>query len=250
MRHFWTANNLYNKYYSKFLNENINKPNNMRKIEEIESQIKDLLKEVESLKKQEPKFEAGKWYVVTSVNNYKYLFNYQSTTNNQYIGFGYNYKLESWITSPLMETNQLQSITPATPSEIETALIAEAKRRGFKDNLIIKDAKYKEKSPPQFGHYRYIADQDGLTNDMSWVYYQGQWAEIIQEDKIMIGDAIAEFRDGGVWFNRHQYSKKELQSLVEIFDNHADQIKSINVGCNGQYKVDYDMLNKLLNNCK
>jgi hypothetical protein len=214
----------------------------MRKIEEIESQIKDLLKEVENLKKQEPKFEVGKWYVVTSVNNYKYLFNYQSTTNNQYIGFGYNYKLESWITSPLMETNQLQSITPATPSEIETALIAEAKRRGFKDNLIIKDAKYKEKSPPQFGHYRYIADQDGLTNDMSWVYYQGQWAEIIQEDKIMIGGyEVEKIEKGGIKIG---CKKMNIESVTSI-KNFMDKYNFTKVSFDG-IEVSLETINKIL----
>lgn len=64
--------------------------------------------------------------------------------------------------------------------------------------------------------------------------------------KIKIGDYEVEFYPEGIKISNRAYSTIELKKLQAILDNHHDQIKSLNVGCNGQYKVDLELINKII----
>ena len=48
----------------------------------------------------------------------------------------------------------------------------------------------------------------------------------------------------------HYYSRNELLQLQRLMFEGKEQIKSINVGCNGQYKVDLGLLNKIIERIK
>ena len=131
---------------------------------------------------KEEKLEVGKWYKHPKSKFLAYYPNKDSFTCG---GFGFDMGGD-WSTS--LGSRSKKEYRPATDKEVEEALIAEAKRRGFKkgvrfaclsvcagEETIIEDS---------FRIYqgKLRATTDGCTN---WadVFKDGQWAEII-EDKV------------------------------------------------------------------
>jgi len=74
--------------------------------------------------------------------------------------------------------------------------------------------------------------------------------EIAESLKVVIGGYEAETTRSSVSFRGEKYGKSELESLIKLaaeklFEKHPNQIKSLNVGCSGQYKVELSTLKKL-----
>lgn len=69
--------------------------------------------------------------------------------------------------------------------------------------------------------------------------------EIAESLKVVIGGYEAETIRSSVSFRGEKYGKSELESLIKLFEKHPNQIKSLNVGCSGQYKVELSTLKKL-----
>ena len=99
---------------------------------------KELINEkVEQLRKElldmvEPKFEVGKWYIEKQVEyGGKCLFYF--TTNKN--GYGFT-RSGNWTNEFSRDDNE--SFTPATPSEVQAALEAEAFKRGFVKGVMVK----------------------------------------------------------------------------------------------------------------
>jgi hypothetical protein len=82
--------------------------------------------------------------------------------------------------------NILNRFIPATTPEIEAALIKEAVRRGLNDftktikKPSFKTRYYKNETAPKWD---YDLDSDALYHYGNELYYQGVWAEIIEEKK-------------------------------------------------------------------
>jgi hypothetical protein len=68
--------------------------------------------------------------------------------------------------------------------------------------------------------------------------------EIEEATTIKIGDYEAKFEDTRVSFNSVVYYFRELIILRDLMNR--DQIKSLNVGCSGQYTIDLELINKIL----
>lgn len=100
--------------------------------------------------------------------------------------------------------------------------------------------------------------------DNNWIYRYGDlhfqmwsqtevethtdWFEpVYEEEKIEIGGVKLEFMGSKVYIREETYSKGEILQLTQILKEHQKQIKSINVGCSGQYKVDLELVTKILN---
>lgn len=94
-----------------------------KKIKKIEQGIEALQKQLNELK--EPKFEVGKWYL--DKEKPLYIVNYSGDRYKNY-GFGTNGMWSMALNMPESDDHRLR---PATDQEVETALIAEAKRRGI-----------------------------------------------------------------------------------------------------------------------
>jgi len=239
----------------------------MKTIEEIELQIKDLLKEVESLKKQEPKFEVGKWYK----NKFGEVVNYQ--TNNPY---GVN-SMGQWYCNNDWEFKESSGYIPATPQEVETALIAEAKKRGFKEGVKIdkrklssyRDGAFKEFEVAILGgsNFVYRPYEDALvleknSSDLkrNYVYQQGVWATII-DDKIEIGGyevKICQTQDPQYngsgkcsYIPTVKYTSIDGNTFSKTFWESAKYVSEHNkakimVGCSKQFDVSLETINKIL----
>ena len=99
---------------------------NEKAIKKIEKGISDLQEQLKKLK--EPKLENGKWYRDRSFGNYLVCFDESRSS----YGFTRSNNWNELLTIPTHDDHRL---TPATNSEVEAALIAEAKKRGFKEGV-------------------------------------------------------------------------------------------------------------------
>jgi hypothetical protein len=105
--------------------------------------------------------------------------------------------------------------------------------QGFdKDGWILSEI-----NKPEGGHYKFIH------------YRRATPEEIEQVRTIEIGGVKAEFKDKHlVEFDGYKYSLSEARVVKELMER--GQIKSLNVGCNGQYEVDLKLINKILDELK
>lgn len=151
------------------------------KREEILSRLEAIKQEKKQLKKQLndlPSLEVGKWYK----NSYPHLFFCQYIDGD--MARGYGFKMGEW------EQNKSWCIhngsqKPATDKEVETALIAEAKKRGFKEGVKFRSA---------FSGDDFIFDEliPCYKDNQLWmsstgqVFKKGKWAEIIKPKTVHI----------------------------------------------------------------
>lgn len=149
----------------------LQKENNLLK-EQIE-----LRNELERPKESKPKLEVGKWSWIDKIGyvGVDALINYPIKGD----GYGFNHAGE-WITSYNRETIITDVKRLATDKEVETALIKEAKKRGFKEGVEFKSARSDRKFT--------FKDKAYLANGILWngnstgiIFENGKWAEIIKD---------------------------------------------------------------------
>jgi hypothetical protein len=220
---------------------------------EIEQLRKEFNERIDALLKEEPKeLELNRWYKYKNTN--QIIFR---TSNYDNYGIAYG----EWRTDLYCSGKWF---IPATDKEVRDALIAEAKKRGFYDignkfiSSISDNCKKREIRPYNTqGEISYIFDDNGLWCDEGmatfnkfcsnpYIFKDGKWAEIIQEETIKIGEYPIEFKYGNAFINGLAYSKNDFEKVKEVLCMH--NVHSLNVGCNGQYEVDLDTINKIL--CK
>jgi hypothetical protein len=134
-----------------------------------------------------PKLEVGKWYKDEDGS----IAFYQGDNVETY---GIN-ELGQWISdgSWFYYWNlEVYEWTQVTDKEVEKALKAEAKRRGFKKCVNFNTAWANEERYADIGHFKYIAANNCLYLDGNTVFYEGRWAEIIKEPKEVTLEEIAE----------------------------------------------------------
>lgn len=130
--------------------------------------------------------EVGKWYKVVS-NGKTCLFNHQPESSSYGFWRGV-WKSGSWSTNS--EDFACDNIELATEEEVKTALIEEAKRRGYVGNFKVK--------PLWIGHtYWDCADTqirfyENTLYFSSAIFHDGVWAEIIPQEVELTLEQIAE----------------------------------------------------------
>ena len=145
----------------------------------------------------------------------------------------------------------------ATPEEIKSHLIEEAKRRGYKHGSIINSLitlRTKHILDMTYSKGLY----DGVRTDTFWyggglIYKQGKWAEIIKEEPIKIGGYEVEFFDKYFKIGCMSFSKSDIFKILTMnsfvlerglsftFNEDGD----IEEHCNN-IKFDENVLNKIL----
>jgi len=221
---------------------------NKKRIEEIEATIEALTKEIKSIK-ETPKFEVG-WYKSTKESDY---FIYRKA--KEHYRDTYGIVCGVFKTDVSFESFHEDSFRPATHSEVETALIAEAKRRGFKEGVVLSqplclingwDAVKGIKITGKY--FKYRESEDCLRLDGKRIYSNGQWAEIIKDDKIEIGgyevrietDICNERRTS---IDNNKFTKDFWQAAKLISEHSKAKIM---VGCSKQFDVSLETINKIL----
>ena len=141
----------------------------------IENQFPELFPKVE--------LEIGKWYKNNDINYEKSIacvVELDKENKREFMGYGFDCDGDF---RPLADDCVWgsNSWTLATKEEVETALIAEAKRRGFEDGVIYLSPKLKIKRTFS-GEFNYYSDNNSLSDKNSgMIFNKGVWAEIISE---------------------------------------------------------------------
>lgn len=166
-------------------------------------------KQMEIVKREHPEWfngiGVGKWYFKQDDRQSSIIFFCQGHRNGNAYGYGIdtssNGKTEWFSDSDVVESNN-DDFREATPEEVEQALIAEAKRRykvGDRLSKIYED--YAKCENRCFGE-REFAIEDGklyMQNDISnydyCIFYDGQWASVIPQEKPSLQDDIQALKD-------------------------------------------------------
>lgn len=228
-----------------------------QELEALKKEVNDkhieALAKIEALEKglgKTDSIEIGKWYVVTQ------SLVEEKGKIGRAIG-GYNNDTLYFTFQGLIHPYSATQVRLATEEEIKTHLIAEAKRRGFKEGVKIIPAKLNScedkdgfvKCCNEDFFFKYDAREDGLYCRKQWVYYSGQWATIVEKDPVIkIGGYEVEFKNGYITINACAFDKSDLIKIKEVLG--MEQIRSLNVGCIGQYKVDSETINRILSRLK
>jgi hypothetical protein len=191
--------------YYKIINET------MTKREKLEKAARDIQAQIEAL----PKRENG-WYN----NDSGYIVYYDFDTNQSY---GFADRL--WF-----EGNEAEYLfcerkdRPATHKEVETALIAEAKKRGFKEGVKINRSTemeflFDERGVGLYGSKiipngkEFAFRENYLILNGKFIFIDGKWATIIEEPKVVIGGYEMKQEHQKVMFGCMEFSKSHIKAL-------------------------------------
>ena len=133
-------------------------------------------KSMKSLGLIKEEFEVGKWYKGSS----DIIGFYESRYGN----YGIGYKGE-WSNDVTID--DFIFWTPATDKEVETALIKEAKKRGFKEGVkfeVTRDGRINTLDSNNFVYENVIGVGMCLATSNYWFFNKGKWATIIEEPKV------------------------------------------------------------------
>jgi len=113
-----------------------------------------------------------------------------------------------------------KAVRKATDKEVESALIAEAKRRGFKEGVCINNTNLGwgiSKARIGTDSISYQPDKDRLFASTLFIYEKGKWAEIIDEPKEIFGYEVTKLDDNTFEFGceDHVYTRDELSRIVD-----------------------------------
>jgi hypothetical protein len=216
-------------------------------IEQLKKQLNDISDKIKQLEK--PQFEVNKWYKHSSPEKEKILIYATDLYNDGWFNcFGWNI-CGDWISSPARSYNN-NGYIPATDKEVEEALIAEAKKRGFKEGVKINREHFKLVNyntivdGERYGN-NYDAEYNGLSFGGVYVFENGKWAEIVKEEKIMIRgyEVVKENRTYKIGCKR--ISESEMKALRDLmYNNDFINIKLSNEQSN--YIVGLETINKIL----
>lgn len=140
----------------------------------------------------------------------------------------------------------------ATTQEIETHLIAEAKKRGFAKGVYhrwYEPAISTEVRLVESNDWRYNLEFDCLTIMGKYayvIYSKGQWAEIVKEEPIIIEGYKGNFNSKGVAFGCKSYSLEQVNQLVNVID--IFEITSFNT--RNVLHIDKDLVRKIRDRIK
>lgn len=216
----------------------------LKKIEALEAEIKKLKDEVNN-----PQFEVGKWY--KNKEEPKFLFYLESIKGGSYYGRGFGCS-GMWHNSNNCSWG-IKGCVQATDKEVEDALMAEAKRRGFKEGVKWKSLFFKGEitdyndngRSSHDNEFKYTAHKNTLSLGYGVIYKNGVWAEIVKDEPIRIGGYSVLFHEltKSTTIDGNGFSKEFWQSAKVISEHSKAKIM---VGCSKQYDVSLEIINQIL----
>jgi len=151
--------------------------NEYHKWTHLVTNVNEFLKEKGLIKEE---FEVGKWYKHTANNHEGLVF---CVNKNKYVG-GYGFNSSGFWEDCISFSKDW--LTPATDKEFETALIKEAKKRGFKEGVKFLSARDGDirTATNEFYSFDNWNKYTTLQLDTAWIFKGGKWATIIEEPKV------------------------------------------------------------------
>ena len=175
----------------------------------------------------ERRFEKGNWYTNGKLG-LVYCKRISTTNGKPFMdGYGFHSKDGTWFDEESELNVNCDKWVQATSEQIETALINEAERIGFKSGVTI-DQKC-------FG-FRTTKLRNGVTDSwaynpydnwlswrcVSWVFKDGKWAEII-EDTLTINGETMKVDGDIVSFGCAKFHKEQLEAIHSAIDIVGDK---------------------------
>lgn len=170
---------------------------------------------------QEPK-EGEWWWADHDGSEDDYLILFNKKLHTQYLSkvhFAcYSSKLRAVMVN--IGTSFDTLVRLATPSEVLKALTDEWERRGGKEGVRFRSSLediFNTKEIFEYSGLTELSSDGYLRNNPRGVIFNPstcQWAEIIKEEKIMIGDCEVEFEGGLAKFGGFYYGTEQLKVLL------------------------------------
>jgi len=186
--------------------------------------------------------EAGKWhYGYSSTNEMSFLILVKEIEgyNAQHNGFIWSdgeYSNDGYIT-----VNDIKRL--ATDKEVETALISEAKKRGFKEGVkfihnIYSHPLLKNEKPNKITSNQFNYDRNNLGLDGWEIFKDGKWAETIEDTKPKINGYEMEVLKGcnGGDVIKFGCQKFDAKNVIDFY-KYAEKL-NLNSFSFGQYNVE------------
>jgi hypothetical protein len=236
-------------------------------LEQLEAEKNEIEARIEKLKKEQ-ELVPGMWYFIESITGLNFLFKYREIKSGLLYGKSIYLENHNYEYNPngFYVKSYTKSIRPATDEEMKDALIKVAEKKGFKvgctvrrsDTMIDENGKliidtYLKESVLEDSHSpSYFSKYDSFMFKGSFVYSNGEWADIIEykiEKKIDIGGYEVEcYKACGVELAHTKIDgymfTKEFWQAAKLISEH-DKAK-IMVGCSKQFDVGLKTINKIL----
>ena len=190
---------------------------NEKEIKKLEKAVQDINKRIDKLK--EDKLELNNWY-----KNGNLLFYVTQIHDRQTYGYGFDHgewdKIEDTMAGGWTFELDKDNV-PATNEEVEAALIAEAKKRykkRIKINYIDTGA---SSNVYRLDGFMFNSKENALfgtgkcENFSDVIFDKGQWAEIIEEPKVVINGYEMRQSTRKVTFGCAKFDKYWLERLLE-----------------------------------
>lgn len=140
--------------------------------------INTFLKQKGLIKKE---FEVGKWYKDTYYGNVYFVTETRIDGGVRFYGLNGN---NDWVECDSYSRSAIKNDRKATNKEVETALIKVARKRGFKEGVVVVNEKgNKDNIEEYFWYGNGILKNCGFTDNII-LFDNGKWATIIEEPKV------------------------------------------------------------------
>lgn len=224
---------------------------------EYQEKLDKLFSELESKVKEVKTYESGKWYHGTCSDGAEFIVKYNGKIEmDKFYHTEFSPLCDDWGSSKYenrLDFSSLELIDrPATPEEVQSMLIKEAERRGYKQGMSFIYPWYtgKEVCTPLFdGRTYYYPYDDRLEYFGVAVYKQGRWAEIVKDSPIKIGGYEVKFysKFGHTTIDGHTFTKEFWQAAKIVAEHSKAKIK---IGCSHQFDLTLEVINSILDKLK
>jgi hypothetical protein len=191
-------------------------------------------------------FEEGKWYIRDGFMVRALAKTHPTDENRVYYSEMYSNSYQSHV-QIYSDWCVASGMRPASEKEVREKLINVAKTKGFGLGISFISALSNHESFAERGNF--TMDGENLFLDGNVIYRAGKWAMIIDTTPIDIGGYKIKFNRHSFTVNDVDYHKDELSKFITMLKE-TPVIKSINVGCSGQIKVDLAILEKIMKRFK
>jgi len=168
----------------------------MTEIEQLKKQLNDIQDKIKQMEK--PKLKVGKWYKnLTWKGSMFYNTGDMNSLKTLYLGYGFSY---NGIFHSLEQQKREEAgwsindeYVLATDEEVKEALIKEAKKRGFKEGVKVKNGFTVEEGRVyniNANNFAYCSDRNSLTLGGIYIFQNGIWSEIIDEPLKVCGHEV------------------------------------------------------------
>ena len=174
----------------------------------------------------EPTLEVGKWYKYSDIENWKICLTEVNGKDIRAYGFSrVSNFMETWTCGL---RHELDELIPCTDEEVSTALIAEAKRRGFKSG--------NHKCLTIFTCHKQVKQDFFFLDGNLWIgekvncnliFRDGVWAEIVKEEPVYEWQYVfydADSRTYGLTMAFYTSKKDFLKTLDNLKPIHKEKV--------------------------